>query len=546
MNTLIFNLVLFFNNTAYYFLFNIIPFLFLLGILVIVHEFGHFIVAKLFGIRVEKFSFGFPPKLFGKKIGETEYIVSLVPLGGYVKLAGENDWGKPDRKGEPWEFHSKHPLVKTAVVFAGPFSNFILAILFFFIVNFIGTEVPYDPFHPGKIGRVSVNSAAAEIGLKENDEIVEVDGKKIRSWNDLLELSMLPSKEGKYLLTILSDGKIYKKYIYPKQFGDRKIMGISQYFSNEIGKVAKDTIESRCGLNKGDKIVEIDGYSITQWYDIEEYLLLNSDKEVNFKVMDDKGKYKFIKFKPSYKTIKAGFIDITPQSTVTESNKFIYTNVIKEVMPGSIADKAGLLKGDKIIKVDELEVTNYVEIYTYLINKKNQTVKFKIIRDNKIIEKNILIDEKEVKIGYLNLIPKYYKEKYDFTNSAKLALTNSFKYVVQTFDVLYRLVTQKLSAFKVMGGPISIFKFSGMAAQSGLTKFFLLIAIISINLAVINLFPVPVLDGGVILLFIYELLTKKQVSEKILERGQQIGWALIIGLSIFVIYIDISREILNR
>ncbi|HOK41019.1 MAG TPA: RIP metalloprotease RseP [bacterium] len=526
-----------------YIIFNIFPFIILLGLLILIHEFGHFIVAKLSGIKVEKFSLGFPPKLFSKKIGETEYIVSLLPLGGYVKLAGEENWVNPSAD---YEFHSKHPLIKISVVFAGPLMNFILAIILFFIVNLIGTEILYNPATPGKIGRIAINSAAEEIGLREGDEILEVNGKKIKSWNELFELSFLPDKSDKYLLTIKRDNQIFQKYITPKKINDRRIMGITQFITPEIGDIDSKSSAYKSGLKKGDKILEIDNFPITQWYDIEEYFLMNPEKEVKIKYQSIDGKIQTINYIVPFKTIKSGVLEIKPKIIINDYKKIYYSTIIEEIKENSIAERIGLLKNDKIIKIDEnFTPQNFIDIITYLIDKANKSVKLQILRNNEIITKEVLIEEMELKLGTLEFNPKVYIEKYGIIQSFNVAIYNSIKYVKQTYDVLYRLITKQISPMNAMGGPISLFKFSGLAAQSGFTKFLLLIAIISVNLAVINLFPVPVLDGGIILFFLYELIFKRKLSEKIVEKGQQIGWALIIFLAIFVIYIDIMREFIK-
>jgi regulator of sigma E protease len=164
---------------------TIISFLFVLGILVFVHEFGHFIVAKRTGIRVEEFSLGFPPKMIGKKIGETEYRISWIPLGGYVKMTGENPEEK--LKGEPWEFMSKSVMVRTLVVSAGPIMNFLLAVFIFWgIFFFQGVQ----EVHTDKriVGNVAKGGPAERAGIKAGDEILSINGKKTESFEEMAGL----------------------------------------------------------------------------------------------------------------------------------------------------------------------------------------------------------------------------------------------------------------------------------------------------------------------------------------------------------------------
>jgi len=348
------------------------------------------------------------------------------------------------------------------------------------------------------------------------------------------------------LLTIKRDNQIFQKYITPKKINDRRIMGITQFITPEIGDIDSKSSAYKSGLKKGDKILEIDNFPITQWYDIEEYFLMNPEKEVKIKYQSIDGKIQTINYIVPFKTIKSGVLEIKPKIIINDYKKIYYSTIIEEIKENSIAERIGLLKNDKIIKIDEnFTPQNFIDIITYLIDKANKSVKLQILRNNEIITKEVLIEEMELKLGTLEFNPKVYIEKYGIIQSFNVAIYNSIKYVKQTYDVLYRLITKQISPMNAMGGPISLFKFSGLAAQSGFTKFLLLIAIISVNLAVINLFPVPVLDGGIILFFLYELIFKRKLSEKIVEKGQQIGWALIIFLAIFVIYIDIMREFIK-
>ncbi len=160
-------------------MFGALTFIFVLGVLVIVHEFGHFIVARAVGIRVEKFSVGFGPVIFGKKMGETEYCVSLLPLGGFVKLAGES---ADESTGKPWEFNSKNLLQKFAVVFAGPFMNALLSFVIFSAVFMLG-----QPVMTATIGKVLEGSPAQSAGLLAQDKVVAVDGAPVQYWEDLLK-----------------------------------------------------------------------------------------------------------------------------------------------------------------------------------------------------------------------------------------------------------------------------------------------------------------------------------------------------------------------
>ena len=189
---------------------------FVLGILIIFHEFGHFIVARKSGVRVERFSVGFGPVLFRIKRGETEYTLSLIPLGGYVKLAGEE---KGEAKGESYEFYSKPPGIRMLIVGAGPLMSFVLAFIIFFFTYSFG----YPVLEP-RIGKVLHNYPAEKYGLKSGDKVIEVNGKKVKSWEDMAFL--IKRSNGKEVsLKVLREDKVFNVKIKPKREKTKNIWG---------------------------------------------------------------------------------------------------------------------------------------------------------------------------------------------------------------------------------------------------------------------------------------------------------------------------------
>ncbi len=190
-------------------------FLVVLSVLVIVHEFGHFIVARLLGIRVEKFSIGFGPVIFGKKIGETEFCMSLLPLGGFVKLAGESP---EEATGKEWEFHSKSMLQKTMVVLAGPAMNAFLAFIIFSFVFLIG-----NPTLTNKIGKILKDAPAQSAGLLEGDRILSVDGQKVTLWEDILKA--IRKSDGKVVFIVERNGHELEIPVEPEKREVRDLLG---------------------------------------------------------------------------------------------------------------------------------------------------------------------------------------------------------------------------------------------------------------------------------------------------------------------------------
>jgi regulator of sigma E protease len=259
-----------------------ITFLVVIGILIFFHELGHFLVAKLSGVRVEKFSLGFGPKLIGFKRGNTEYLVSLFPLGGYVKMAGEDPAEKS--KGEEWEFLSKRVWQKLLIVVAGPISNIILAMFLFILVFMIGTAV-MESLTSTRIGRIDPASPADEAGLNVGDRIISIGDQEIKDWFGLIKI-MQRGVNRKLTVRLLRDKAQVVRTINPaidKQSGATYV-GASPYMSSEIGNVLLDYPAQEAGLKVGDKILKIDGKDIEQWYDAAEIIHQSAGKELTLEI----------------------------------------------------------------------------------------------------------------------------------------------------------------------------------------------------------------------------------------------------------------------
>ncbi|MFN3505636.1 MAG: RIP metalloprotease RseP [Caldimicrobium sp.] len=341
-----------------------------LGLLIFVHELGHFLAAKRMGVRVEVFSLGFGPKLIGLIKGDTEYRISLIPLGGYVKLYGEHPETVPQIVDMDKAFAFKKPWQKAFIVVAGPLGNFLFAfIAFWFLFTLFGKT-----YTPPKVGEVLPNSAAEKVGIQRGDIILEINGKKVKSFEDIL-LEM-------------------RKEDQPKQI---------------------DVI-----VKRGEEVLA-------------------------FKVIPD------------------------------------------------------FMEG------------------TTIFGKKTKVPVLGIKSSQEIVHE---------KINPLSAVLLAGKKVYDFTEL--------------TFIAVYKLITGELP-FSTLGGPITIGKFAGESARLGLLAFITFMALLSINLGVLNILPLPMLDGGHLVLFGIEAIRGRPLSLKTQEMLFKIGLILIIGLSIAVFYNDILR-----
>ncbi len=419
-----------------------------LSVLIIFHEFGHFIVAKRSGILVEEFSLGLGPKIIGIKKGDTTYRLSLIPLGGYVKLAGMEP---KEVKGEPYEFAGKRPLIKIAVVLAGPVFNFVLAFFFFTLTTFI-FGIPTLP-------TITVKSAVGThhgASLQPGDQILAINGKEMQCWNDIIKL----------LYTTDSSQCIIKRDGEKLELTLPKSLEIEPLISPVIGKVAKDGPAYRAGIQEGDLITKVVTEEIT-----------------------DKG------------TLK-DTLEIKEWNTLV--------SVIRE-------------NPEKELSIGWLHNGNYRE--AQIVPDKEQA----------------LIDDEVKDIGAIKVLMEMGKEPIGIS-AFKIGFLQSVDTFILTLSFFKKLIFRKVST-KTLGGPIAIVKFVGESARWGLESFFTLIAFLSINLLILNIIPFPPLDGGQILLVLIEKIRRKPISERTISLVQNIGFALLMMLIVYISINDITRWI---
>jgi len=426
-----------------------ISFVIVLGILVFIHELGHFTVAKLSDIKVEKFSLGFGPKIIGFKKGETEYLLSLLPLGGYVKMVGEapgEDISEEDRRRS---FTAKSPLNRAAIVAAGPLMNLVLAFVLFPLVYIIGIEVPAYLERPTAVGYVFADSPAQKAGLEKGDIIKLVDGKKVATWSDFISITAM-NPESTLRLSIKRAGKTVEATINPQTSSKTGAgtIGVLPPMRPVISTVNKNYPAYKVGLRAGDEILAVNGHKITHWLELES-LVSKDAKSKRF-------------------TIK---------------------------------------RGDKTFGVDIVP------------------------RASK--------DGKRFLIGVSREEERALK-KYGVGESISKGLSASVDMTVKLFVVIKGLVVGQYS-LKTLGGPIMIAQVAGRAAHEGLSDILSLVAFLSLQLGIINLFPIPVLDGGHIMFLAVESIKGKPLSDRFMGVAQQIGIALIISLMVLVTYNDIFR-----
>ncbi len=433
------------------FITTILVFSVVLGIIVLVHELGHYFAARLTGVRVETFSFGFGKKILGKKIGDTDFRISIFPLGGYVKMAGEDDYDPDNLKSD--EFMAKNRAQKIFILLMGPAMNILLALFILTMINLTGVESEKYKSEPPVIGLIAENSPAVKAGLKEGDLIVSINGRSIADWKELeLEIGSNP------------DNNI--NVVYERN---------GRHFKTE--------------------------------------LQIESDNEFN---IGDAGLY------------------------------WKYRVLISSVKQGSPAYSGGVKPDDIIYSINGKDVTPF-NITEMISSSPGVPLTFRLKRGEEFIETKItphkLNGSVEIGVGLTQYSP-LIKVKYSFFNAVSKSVKDTIKLTSLVFDAFRKMIIGKLSA-KNLSGPIEIAKFSKRAFDSGMSDFFMLIAFISLQLGIVNLFPIPALDGGHMMIYTLEAVIRREFSMRVKVALINGGFFLLLLLMAFVLLNDIAKNLPN-
>ncbi|MBN22417.1 MAG: RIP metalloprotease RseP [Bdellovibrionaceae bacterium] len=533
---------------------SFLGFLAILCPLVIVHEFGHFFFAKLFNVKAEAFSVGFGPRLFKKQIGETEFRLSIIPLGGYVKLLGEDPEVEMSEEDRKRALHNQVPWKRFFIFFGGPLFNFLFAIVIFMAILVIG-----EPKMMNVIGRVIDGSPAQVAGIQSGDRVVNVNGVETPLYVDFLnQISEYPGKtvslginrEGSAspitLKAPVSEQPGFSVYGEPKRIG--VIEGVYPVsLSSEVGVSSPESWAAQNGIQTGWKILAINGISVQSWESVKaRYHSVLMGGKVDFFFETKEGEQRHIVASRGKDTI--------------EKDLGIYSTelFIKEVVPESPAQAAGLLAGDRIVKIGTQSLNSFFdlkkEIQRQSENKKEVLVTWESqgkIKSGKIVPTETIEKDpnlKKIKTFTIGVLPIM----------ALAPPMTTIQRVWNPFKLLY-LGTKRMAIFtwrnvvtigkmfsgdvsvKTLGGPILIGKVAGESINRGLIAFLTTMAVLSVGLGFLNILPVPVLDGGHLLLLGVEMIRGKPLSMKQMELAQQVGLVAILTLMVVVMKNDLSR-----
>lgn len=429
-------------------LITVLSFAFVLGVLVFVHELGHFLAAKRIGIKVLKFQLGFNPTVLSIRRGETEYSIGALPLGGYVKMAGEN----PDEPstGSPEEFMSRSKWERFQVLIMGPAMNLGLAVILTAVVLYQGAERLAFETRPVVIGTVTADSIAAKAGIRPGDRITSVAGRRVETWEDFyIAVGSKPDRE--VTIDYDRDGRMTAVTVTPKT--------------------------------------------------------------------------------PEGSRFEVGDIGVLPD---------VHPH-IRSVNPGDPADKAGLAPNDVVVAVNGETITFSSNLKDAIATRPEQQITIDILRNGQPMT-IVATPKRSGSEGLLGvaIADETTSIKPGLAGAARMAVEKNVQYAGLIFQTVWGLLTRETSPKQLMG-PVAIAQLSGESAQLGWIALFSLMAQISLNLGLLNLLPIPVLDGGHIFIMAMEGVARRDFSTRMKEKMLLAGFVVLMTLMVTVIYNDLTR-----
>ena len=424
---------------------SLLYFLLALGVLVFVHELGHFLVAKWAGIRVERFSLGYPPKMVGFAWGDTEYCISWIPFGGYVKVTGLADVGSEETAGAPWEFTSKPIWVRMAVIAAGPWMNFVFAFCAFVVLFYAYGMETVD----STAVEAQPETVAAAAGVRAGDVVRQVEGSPVANAHELVR--RLEGTEGAGAILTVERGGYQVELELPAS--EQTLYGLGIVLPTTVGGVMDDTPAALSGLMEGDRILSVGGTPVLSW------------DEMRREIRSHPGESVAITWDRNSEVVQA---QITPTARQ---------------------------EGDE----------------TY---------------------------------GEIGIRPQRTRAAIGLGESLSLSATSVYGSSTLILDFIGRIFSE--DRYGELGGPIRIAKMAGDTAERGLQHFLSFLALLSVNLAILNLLPIPVLDGGHLTFLTLETLMRRPLSIRQREFLQQVGLVVILCIMVLVTFNDLNQLVFDR
>ena len=560
-------------------------FVILLGVLVFVHELGHFLVAVWCGVKVEVFSLGFGKKIFQYQKGDTNYCISLIPLGGYVKMFGEQPGDEIPEDQKKVSFTHKKVSQRLAIVLAGPIMNLLFAFLVFIVVAFSG-ETFKGPF----VGEVNPGSQAEIAGFSAGDKILKVNDTAISTWDQFqdtldnnleqnlkITLQKEISKEEKTIETRISSKNNPNVVTLKKYIGE--IPGLTPLSYAAVIAVNKKSALYQLGLRYGDRIDSINEVKILNFRDINPYLARWKEETLKKSDVEPKLIFKVVRNEIDKKNTSQHTFELVLKSEDLTSNNFAAKDssgntsgsftmenlglestqlYVDRVMPDSPAEKAGIKRGDKIVSINDKTLKIWDDILTNVksFSEKDKPLSVGILRDEEQLKLQISpqmtthdtlhgTEEKRYTIGISPLLMYAQPEvvvisEKNFPAMIQRSFVKTWDVSVMTVLSFVRLIQNQISP-KNIGGIFSIAQAANETFKLGLSAFLQMMGLISINLFILNLLPIPMLDGGHIVFYCIEAIKGSPLSLNKMEMAHKVGMILLFSLMIFALFNDFKR-----
>ena len=555
---------------------KILAFILLIGPLIFIHELGHLLAAKLVDVKVGRFSIGFGPALLRVRLGETEYCLAPIPLGGYVTLLGQNPYEEIPEQEMDRALTNKPLWARYFVLAAGPFANLLLPLLVYFFFFLTHAVQP-----PPVIGTVLDDSAAAMAGLEPGDRVIEIDGDHVRSWKEM-QTKIAESPDLELRFEIEHDGERVERFVTPRRTfvpnpldvpEPRGLLGVyAHFYTPQIGIIDPNSPAYEGGLRTGDVITSIDGEPVRTIEELQGLVADPPDSLIRLTYLRPRATpFHFgtllwfesnhaqllprpeAEDKPGLGNSKRGLGRGEPESPtgMLAANTFI-----RAIAHDSPAAKAGLLPGDRVLEVDGQVVTRWESIANLLDKVGEEPVTLLVAslgaepREVRVVQEiRSRKDIYKTQFDYLYLgaepygisrAPELEPIRGRFTYASRAAWSETIYMLEMMWTALRQMVTLQRGVDE-LSSVVGIFAFAGTAAEQGPTEFLMLMALISLNLGFVNLLPIPILDGGHLLFFTVEAIRRKPLSQRAREIASALGLVVIALLLLIALRNDVMR-----
>ncbi|MCH9681057.1 MAG: site-2 protease family protein [Deltaproteobacteria bacterium] len=542
---------------------NFWAFILLIGPLIFIHELGHLIAAKLVDVKATRFSLGFGPPLARLRLGDTEYCVAPIPLGGYVRLLGLTPGEHIPPADADRALTAKPLWARMFVLGAGPAANLLLPILLYFLyfLTLAPTAVP-----PAVIGTVVDDTAADQAELQQGDRIVAIDGEDVRSWRDMSKrIAEAPGQELR--LQIERDGERIDRVVTPQKAMHRNPLGVAtpigrlgvlrRFYAPQIGVIDADSPAYTEGLRTGDVITSINGEPVRTIEELERMLDVTGDGLVRLtylraeSVTGPFGSYLY------YESAHAQLLPRKDDDGLLSTGLLPANAFIRAVDPGSPAEQAGIVAGDRVLAIDGVAFAKWEYLREVLYSKQQTAVTLSIQSVGQRRPRTVEVaqalrtwrdiykqDRESLWFGaqsyekWTLAPPEPIRGRFTYALASAVEETGSV--IAMIWTTLGQMLTFE-RGIDELSSVVGLFDVAGTAADQGIDEFLILMALLSINLGFVNLLPIPILDGGHLLFFIIEAIRRKPLGQRAREISFAVGLLVILLLLLIAARNDIVR-----